>query len=303
MRRQRVVVIGHGKMGALHAEALKRHSSVFDLVGYVDPSPRTPTSLSRFATTDAALGSADAVIIATPIDAHAPLCEQALSKRKHVLVEKPICRTLDDAAELVGRAHASGSTLFVAHSERHNPVVGALLDRIGGETIREIRFERIGPAHADADPTDALLSLGVHDLDLASVLLGEPLELRSASADDADVALELRSRSGVPVRLRVARLGASRRRRVLVRTHYHDFIGDLANFSLMERPSTSGSGASGDRPLGCAGPAPLDAQAVAWGNALLGRPHRMASAEDGRRALALATLSLHRIDGKLQSVA
>lgn len=70
----------------------------------------------------------DAVIVATPVDTHFPLARRALQQRKHVLVEKPMCRSVAEAQELVALAERHKATLMVDHTFLFHAVVQKLVE-------------------------------------------------------------------------------------------------------------------------------------------------------------------------------
>src|SRR5580765_6197005 len=127
----------------------------------------------------------DAVIIGTPNALHAPQAIACLEAGKHVLVEKPMARTLAEAEAMNAAAAASGKRLMVAHCWRFHDDVRALRARIAGGELGEITKTRGYGVHAGWGPsgwfTDpelagggALLDMGVHAIDTARYLLGDP---------------------------------------------------------------------------------------------------------------------------------
>ena len=127
----------------------------------------------------------DAVIIGTPNALHAPQAIACLEAGKHVLVEKPMARTLAEAEAMNAAAAASGRRLMVAHCWRFHDDVRALRARIAGGELGEITKTRGYGVHAGWGPsgwfTDlelagggALLDMGVHAIDTVRFLLGDP---------------------------------------------------------------------------------------------------------------------------------
>jgi predicted dehydrogenase len=129
--------------------------------------------------------SIDAVVIGTPNSLHAPQAIACLEAGKHVLVEKPMARTLAEAEAMNAAAAASGASLMVAHCWRFHPDVRALRGRIErGELGRVVKTRGYGvhagwgPAGWFIDPELAgggsLVDMGVHAIDTARYLLGDP---------------------------------------------------------------------------------------------------------------------------------
>jgi predicted dehydrogenase len=129
-------VIGVGVIGT-GAAALTAHlpaltaTQSFELVGLHDASPeRLAAAVERFPVRACAsveellaLPGLDAVIVATPPPSHAELCTAALSASKHVLVEKPLARTVEECRVLVELARKQNVTLAVGHEKRFHPTL------------------------------------------------------------------------------------------------------------------------------------------------------------------------------------
>ncbi len=127
----------------------------------------------------------DLVIIGTPNSLHAEQAIHALDHGKHVLVEKPMATTVADADRMIAAAQRAGRTLAVGHMWRYHPDVIALRDRVAaGEFGRIVRTHGWG-VHAGWGPsgwfTDpalagggALIDMGIHAIDTARFLLGDP---------------------------------------------------------------------------------------------------------------------------------
>jgi predicted dehydrogenase len=97
----------------------------------------------------------------------------------HVLVEKPLSRTLDEADALLALARAKGLVLQVGHLQRFNPAFQALAAQ-GGRPLF-IDIERLAPFKARGTDVDVVLDLMIHDLDLVLALARAPVEQVSAS--------------------------------------------------------------------------------------------------------------------------
>jgi predicted dehydrogenase len=111
----------------------------------------------------------DAVSIATPTTLHAKIGEQFLKQGIHVLVEKPIAHTMEDADRLIEAAQGDGLVLQVGHLERFNPAVRQLR-----EIVRQPRFfeaHRMGLFSPRSLDIDVILDLMIHDLDIICLLV------------------------------------------------------------------------------------------------------------------------------------
>ena len=190
----------------LHVPALARVDGV-ELVAGCDPEPE------RRAWFEGAAGAAahtsldellarerpDAVIVATPPEAHVEGCTAALEHGAHVFCEKPLAASLDQATGLVAAAERAGRALAVNHSLREAPIFRALRDAIGSGEHGPLVFcqlwQLMDLAPAD-EPTawraaaagSALLEAGIHLADLLVYLFGavpEAVYARRGGEDDA----------------------------------------------------------------------------------------------------------------------
>jgi predicted dehydrogenase len=199
--RLRVALLGTGWIMDFHARAVLEHPGA-ELVAAANW--RRP-SLDRLAerhgiartTTDwralAADPGVDAAVVGTPNALHAPQAIAFLDAGKHVLVEKPMAASLAEADAMVAAARRSGAFLMVAHCWRFHPDVRALRARVEAGELGEIVKTRSYGGHAGWGPsgwfTDpilagggALVDMGVHAIDTARYLLGDPEPVRVCAA-------------------------------------------------------------------------------------------------------------------------
>ena len=129
--------------------------------------------------------SVDAAIVATPNALHAPQAVALLGRGKHVLVEKPMATSVAECDAMIEAAREGGASLMVAHCWRFREEVVALRDRIARGDLGEVVKTRGYGVHAGWGPsgwfTDpmlagggALVDMGVHAIDTARFLLGDP---------------------------------------------------------------------------------------------------------------------------------
>jgi predicted dehydrogenase len=119
------------------------------------------------------LGKVDAVSIATPTEHHFAVAKDFLEAGTPVLVEKPLCRTVAEARELVAIAARRGTPLQVGHIERFNPAIQAVRPRI--EDPRFIACDRVSPFSFRSADIGVVLDLMIHDLDIALDLARSPV--------------------------------------------------------------------------------------------------------------------------------
>lgn len=219
----RVVVVGAGVMGANHIRVVSQ-SSVGDLVAVVDPVAEKAQKAARGTPTYADLADcldlADAVIVAAPTTQHFEITMQAIAAKKHVLVEKPIAATTDEAAQMIEAAEAAGVVLAGGHVERCNPAVRTLTSWV--EAPVHIRVERTNP-FTPRIQDGVILDLMIHDLDVVRTLVGNSevvsisgvaQQIRGDIEEMASVTLGFDS--GVTASLTASRLGQRKVREIEV---------------------------------------------------------------------------------------
>jgi predicted dehydrogenase len=190
----RIGLFGSGWVQDFHARAVTEHPQA-ELVAAANWRPESLARLAERhsipATTlrwqDLAESSdLDAVVIATPNALHAEQAVACLEAGKHVLVEKPMATSVAECDHMVSAARASGRRLMVAHCWRFHERVRALRARIEGGELGQVVKTRgygihvgWGPSGWFVDPAlaggGALVDMGVHAIDTARYLLGEPV--------------------------------------------------------------------------------------------------------------------------------
>jgi predicted dehydrogenase len=116
----------------------------------------------------------DAVVIATPVSSHAPLALEALRAGKHVLVEKPLASTVDDASRLTDEAASRGLTLMVDHTFVYTAAVRKMRDLVVSGDAGQVYYYdsvRINLGLFQRD-VNVLWDLAVHDLSIMDHVLG-----------------------------------------------------------------------------------------------------------------------------------
>jgi predicted dehydrogenase len=147
-------------MGRYHAEKFARLPGV-ELAAVVDPDP----ARAKVSDYNKVLGSVQAAVIAVPTNLHHEVARACLEKGVHVLIEKPITSTLDEANALVDLAAQKNLVLQVGHVERYNKAFRALVERMDRPLF--IDAERLSGFKQRGAEVDVILDLMIHDLDLA----------------------------------------------------------------------------------------------------------------------------------------
>lgn len=171
--RCRIVVVGFGRFGRIHAQRLMGHSA-FELVGVVDHCPEargdaTARGLLAWASIEQIPPDTQAAAVVTPAHTHAQVAVALLYRGLHVLVEKPLATTEGEIAQLLEAARRTDRALSTGHIERFNRSV---LCPPWRQSPGQLRFHR--QSTAGGDGRSAVLDLMVHDLDLAAHLLALP---------------------------------------------------------------------------------------------------------------------------------
>src|SRR5512139_4031704 len=148
MNKIRTAVIGVGYLGQFHAEKYASIPGAM-LVGVVDPDKGRAeviaNKLSTRALTDPGdlVGSVDAVSIVAPTIHHHRIAQQFLDAGVHVLLEKPITVTLDQASDLIAIAEKRKVVLQIGHIERFNAAIATLKPLL--KNPRYLQTERSAP--------------------------------------------------------------------------------------------------------------------------------------------------------------
>jgi virulence factor len=222
--RTRVGVIGVGRMGERHCRIYSTLAGV-EFVGLSDVSAQRGLAVANkydvryFPDYSDLLDQVDAVSVVTPTPYHFPVAREALGRRVHVLVEKPIADTVAEARELVRQADELGLVLQVGHIERYNPTFLELQAVLEGLQVVALNARRLSPFDTSNTDVDVVRDLMIHDIDLALTILGRGFvdiqaHGRSAQSATTDYAVATLSVAGGPV----ATLMASRVTEQKVRT-------------------------------------------------------------------------------------
>lgn len=228
----RVGVVGVGYLGKLHAKIYAGMPTV-QLVGVVDVDAAAAQQVAAqygcaaFTDPTELLGKVDAVSIVVPTSLHLAVARPFLERGVHMLMEKPLAPSLDEARELVALAGRSKGIFQVGHLERFNAGVMALAER--APDPRFIEVHRLGPFVARATDVDVVTDLMIHDIDIVLELMKAPLKNIAATGiavitrhiDIANARLEFEN--GAVANVTASRVSAKkfRRLRVFGDAHYY----------------------------------------------------------------------------------
>ncbi len=189
-------VLGAGHLGKIHLKLLNQ-SSEYELVGFYDPDLDNAKKVSEefgyryFDTLESLIGQVEMVDIVTPTLNHYSCAKKAIEKGKHIFVEKPITKTIEEANELLDLIKKYKVKGQVGHVERFNPAFTAVKKMIGSPMfIESHRLAEFNPRGTDVP---VVLDLMIHDIDvILSVVNSEVKEIHASGiaviSDTPDIA-------------------------------------------------------------------------------------------------------------------
>lgn len=171
-------------MGRHHARILQSNPAM-RFAGAVDPGGdrfgAVRDGALLFESVDALLahGAPDFAVVAVPTEEHVAIARTLAEAGVHLLVEKPLAATADEARALIDAVRAAGVHGAVGHVERCNPALRALRERVQAGQLGELHMvgtERVGPFPDRVRDVGVVKDLATHDLDLVRWLGGAPIE-------------------------------------------------------------------------------------------------------------------------------
>jgi UDP-N-acetylglucosamine 3-dehydrogenase len=227
-KKLKVAVVGLGNMGRHH---VRNYSEIdeAELVAICDINQPIVDQFSKdfncngYTNFTAMLESEsiDALSITAPTVHHFSIAYEAISNNIHVLIEKPICDSIEKAEQLQTLANEKNVLIMIGHIERFNPAVKKLKELIETNALGEITSllsRRVGVFPAQIKDANVVIDLAVHDIDIFSYLLNkEPTQIHGNAGsalindreDYADIMLTFGKQNGLiqvnwitPVRIR-----------------------------------------------------------------------------------------------------
>lgn len=224
-------VIGAGYLGRFHAEKYAALDGC-ELVAVVDSNPDAARAVAEKNHTRALtdyrelLGQVDAVSIVVPTSLHFQVARDFLAGGAHVLVEKPITVTVDEADELIALAKTRDRRLMVGHLERFNAAL------LGLDLVHEkplfIESHRLAPFNPRANDVSVVLDLMIHDIDIILDIVDSEVEridakgvtVLTADTDIANARLTFRNGCVANVTASRASLKVERKMRMFMPNRY-----------------------------------------------------------------------------------
>jgi predicted dehydrogenase len=269
---------------------------------------------------DALIDAVDAVSVVVPTPAHYDVARAALQRGRHVLIEKPLTTTLDEADELLALADAKGALIQTGHVERFNRAIRAALPYVDGP--RFIESDRLAPFNPRGSDVAVVLDLMIHDIDLLLTLV------RSAVADVAAVGIPVLTpfvdianaritfASGAVANITASRVSRERTRklRIFQQSGYLSLdlgAGDGEFYRIRQGIDLTELARAPQQlaafvehiPLSAPEGEPLRLEFQSFVDAVRGRAPVTVTGRDGRDALAVALRIVHEIERSAPSLA
>lgn len=293
-------VAGAGVMGRNHARVLADIRDV-ELTHVFDPDAVTAEGVAAaygaspvLTAEEFASAGLDAAVVATPNRTHADLSVALLERGVHVLVEKPIAASVEDARRIIDAAKANGRVLMVGQVERFNPAVDAVKRAIEGDDIISIQITRVGPFPPRMGEVGVVIDLAVHDIDIIRHLTGSEIievqpQLARTKAEREDTALlQFRLANGTIAHITTNWVTPYKVRTLQVATMNRFVVADLITRQVTEYFGQQPDGSYQTRAVNSWPAEPLRKELEAFTHAIrTGRPAAV-SGEDGLRNLEVA---------------
>lgn len=194
-------VLGAGHLGKIHLRLLEQ-SEHYELVGFYDPDENNAKKVAEefgyryFSSIDALIEAVDMVDIVTPTLSHYDCAIKAVNQGKHIFLEKPITKTVEEARHIIELAKEKGIKGQVGHVERFNPAFMSVQDKLDSPMFIEThRLAEFNPRGTDVP---VVLDLMIHDIDIilsvvkskVSNIVASGVDVISNSPDIANARIE-----------------------------------------------------------------------------------------------------------------
>jgi len=219
----RAGVIGVGHLGQHHARIYKEIQNI-ESVGIYDTDKDRAHEIAKkndckvYDNLDELLLNSDLLSIASPTQSHYEYSKYCVEHGKHVLVEKPICSTLDDARKIVELVEKKGVKFQVGHIERFNPAIMALSSIL----LRPIFIEanRLAPFTPRGSDVPVVFDIMIHDIDIILSLVPSMVKEINAVGvpiltNDIDIAnAKIEFENGALANITSSRISLKRERKI-----------------------------------------------------------------------------------------
>jgi len=177
-------VLGAGHLGKIHLRLLNQ-SDKYELIGFYDADSENAKRVEKefgytyFDSIEALVDAVDVVDIVTPTLSHYDCAQQAILKGKHIFIEKPITKTVEEAEKIRDMVAEHGVKGQVGHVERFNPAFIAIRDDLNEPMFIEThRLAEFNPRGTDVP---VVLDLMIHDIDIILSVVKSKVKTINAS--------------------------------------------------------------------------------------------------------------------------
>ncbi len=221
----KVAVVGVGHLGQHHARILATMSNV-QLVCVVDADQKRAEEIAHKHNARPLTDWKDipdevnAVSVVTPTSSHHEIACALMESGRDVMVEKPMCLTVEQGREMIQFAQQQQRILQVGHIERFNPAIVAIAEKLNKPLF--IESHRLGPPTPRVKDVGVVLDLMIHDLDLVMALAASPVQRMEAVGvpvltDQEDIAnARITFESGCIANLTVSRISPEAMRKIRI---------------------------------------------------------------------------------------
>ncbi|MDQ8185205.1 Gfo/Idh/MocA family oxidoreductase [Pelagicoccus sp. SDUM812002] len=218
-------VAGVGYLGQHHARIYNELENV-ELAGIFETNAERAAEISEkfgcpvYSSIKELGAVCDAVSIVVPTDKHHEVALPLLDCGCHLLIEKPICQSLEEAADILEKAKAANLLVQVGHIEHFNPVMSFLEDAVSAPKF--ITADRLAPFQPRGTEVGVTLDLMIHDIGIVLQLVKSPVKLVqsvgvSALSPTEDIAnARIEFENGCVANLNTSRVSSKKLREIRV---------------------------------------------------------------------------------------
>ena len=172
-------VIGVGHLGEHHVKHLKSIDS-FKLIGIHDINEKRAKSIGTkygiplYNNINELIEACDSISLVTPTETHFDIAYHCIKAKKHIFIEKPIAKSVNDAEKLLKLGNDKNVIIQVGHIERFNPA----LTPLNNYTLKPkyIEIQRLAPYNIRGTDVPVVLDKMIHDLDILLFLVNSDIE-------------------------------------------------------------------------------------------------------------------------------
>jgi predicted dehydrogenase len=285
-----------GHLGKYHARICKEAENI-ELVAVVDTNEDTAREVGEtyqvpgYTDVTGIIDEFDAAHVVVPTEVHCAVTRTLLKAGKHVLLEKPMTTTVEEADELMALAREYDRVLQVGHVERFNPAVIGIQKVLTQPIFIEVH--RLSPFNPRGTDVSVVLDLMIHDLDIILHLVRSTVTSVQAVGvpvltDTADIAnARITFENGCVANVTASRVSAERMRKIrFFQSDAYislDYVAQNAKIYRREGWQII------DEEINFAGDQPLQTEIQSFVECVNNGTRPQVSGEEGRNALDIAT--------------